>query len=436
MAKSHKILDYEPTGLSPWEQEDLDEAKKIKELQEDYIERERKRIEEETKKREIEEKKLTKKEERVLEVKADKIKKLYALDYWMRCFSRVSYHNEMAGQALFHVCLGQALNALKISLEDNSEIDWREHFLWIQNSGSGKGRAMNFANRVFSHPKFKKKEMVSLDKPPISRLYKTYKFGRLNAASMINTFERDKKGNIMVDDNDLPKINFGIIEGNDLLFSEEGRQFLEAGVDSFEKQEILMTGMETIGSINNIYTKQLTDYKTVCETRCTGSFIITTRPFGSVKKTLVESGLIPRFIFLPRTLTFEDREKMNRLSSLSFKTKGKKSSFSADFDELINELNKVVDFVHGTNIDFCEEDIDDLLSFLHDKMMWFTRKVEEEVPNDENRQILQSFVSRYKDNLVIMAFHSAAIRFSETVELEDLQYAFNIFKKLFKVQKT
>ena len=137
-----KIIDFDTSHIvPPWEQDDIDKAKKVAELQSEYFEREKKEQKEEAKEKKLAEKKITKKEEKELEEKADTIKKLYALDYWMRCFNRVSYFNEISGQALFHTCLGQALNTLKIYLEDDSELDWRLHYLWIQDSGSGKGKA-------------------------------------------------------------------------------------------------------------------------------------------------------------------------------------------------------------------------------------------------------------------------------------------------------
>ncbi len=431
--KKQKIRTDDPD--LPEDEQLENEAKKIQKLQNEFINRELKEEIEEKKREELAKKETSEKEKEELKVKAESIKKLYSLDYWMRCYNRVSYCNQVSGQALFHVALGQALNTFKIYLEDDSEIDWRFHYLWIQDSGSGKGRGMNMVNRVFYHPKFLKIERFDDTKPLAFRKFKSHKLGRTNAAAMINTFEMDKKGNIVIDPNGFEKIKLGVLESNDFIYGEEGRQFLEASSESFEKQEIIMTGCETIGSHNNIYTKQLTNYMEACPTRCSASFALTTRPFGKVKQTLVESGMIQRFTFYPRKLTFEDREEMNKLSSFAFKTRGTKSPFKADFERLIEELNRVVKFAHENFIDFDENRIDDLLSFLHEKMMWFTRNVENEVPNDENRYILQSFVARFKENMVKMAFHSAAMRFSKIVERKDLQYAFDFFKVIFDAQK-
>jgi hypothetical protein len=421
--------------IFPFEQEEIDEAKKIMKLEAEYLKREKQTLLEEEKRKELEKKKITKQEAEELEDKASNIKKFYTLDYWMRCWNRVSYHNEISGQAMFHVALGQALNTFKITLEDDSELDWRLHYLLIQDSGSGKGRGINMASRVFRHPKFLKIEQYDDTKPPTKRKFKCHKLGRMNAASLINTFEVNQKGEIVKDENGLEQVKLGVLESNDFIFSEEARQILTSNTEAFEIQEILMTGMETIGSVNNIYTKQLTNYKEECQTRCTASFALTTRPFGKIKQTLVESGLFQRLMFYPRKLTYEDRINMQKKSSFAFKSAKTKTPFSKEFDKMIEELNKVCEFAHYNYIDFDIDKIDDLLSYLHEKMMWFTDDVENTVPTEDNRYILQSFVSRFKDNMVIMAFHSAAMRYSKIVERQDLQYAFDFFSQLYEAQK-
>jgi hypothetical protein len=102
---------------------------------------------------------------------------------------------------------------------------------------------------------------------------------------------------------------------------------------------------------------------------------------------------------------------------------------------MVVEFEKVVNFATENEITFDNDEIDDLLGFLYQKMMWFTEQVENTVPNDTNRYIMQTFVSRYKNNMVIMAFHSAVMRLSNKVQKQDLQYAFDFFKQLFEAQK-
>ncbi|MFW6246653.1 MAG: hypothetical protein ACOC22_00560 [bacterium] len=426
-----KIVDYEP-GEDPWVQEEKKHADELIRLQEEYLKREKEEEKQRKKIDKLAKKKISDKNTKELEKKADNIKKLYVLDYWLRCFNRVSFCNPIPAQAFFHVCLGQAFHNYFIYLDDDSRIDWRLHFLWIQDSGSGKGKAMNFLNKVYS--KLQKVEVLDKTKTH-KRPYKTHKLGRMNPASLINTYQIDKKGNIMKDQNGIERVKKGIVESYDVIYSEEGRALLQNTEVSFELQEIFMTAVEAVGTPNNIYTKTLTNYDEPCETRSTASFIITTRPFGKVKQTLVESGMIQRFIFFPRKLTFEDREEMNRLSSFAFKRKDKKSPFENDFNNLIEEMKKVVSFGIANRIDFNPDQVDDCLSFLHEKMMYFTRDVEYTIPSDDNRYILQSFVSRYKENMITMAFHSAIMRFSKWVELEDLQYAYDYFEKLYQAQK-
>lgn len=423
----HKIIDFDPKlepELELWEQEKIDENENIRNFQ--Y--REQKSAQEIEKIEKLIENRTTPEQDEELQKKAINIKELYAFDFWKRCFNKASYCNEIAGQALFHVCIGQALSNFRIYLEDDSAIDWRLHYLWIQDSGSGKGKAMNFVNRVFNHPKFMKIESGK-------RKYRTHKLGRMNAASLINTYNVDKNGLIIKDLNGLESVKLGILESNDFIFSEEGRTLLDNTKESMELQEIFMTATETIGSSNNTYTKQLTYYVQPCTTICTASFAITTRPFGKMKLMLVESGMIPRFMFFPRNLTFQDREEMNKRSSFAFKTADSRSMFQKDFNELIEQMNRTIDFAHSHTVDFDIKNIDNLQTFLYEKMMWFTQDVENNIPSDTNRYIMQGFVSRYKESMVTMAFHSAVMRFNFKVEKVDLQYAFDFFKTLYEAQK-
>ena len=179
----------------------------------------------------------------------------------------------------------------------------------------------------------------------------------------------------------------------------------------------------------------MTDYEEICPTKSTSSFALTTRPFGKVKNTLVESGIIQRFMFYPRSVTYTQRKEMNKIASFAFKTSKHKTSFENDFKLLITELNKIVKFGFENFIDFDKDNIDNLLSFIHKKVQYWTDNVENTIPNEVNRSILQSFVGGYRDSMVIMAFHSAVMRFSKKVEMMDLQYAFNFFDQLYEAQK-
>ena len=149
MVEKKKIINPNTDELIfPFEQSEIEKADRISKLQTEYIIRENKAKIEKAKRKILEEKQTTEKEKDILEEKADDIKKLYLLDYWMRCWDRVSYCNEVSGQAMFHVTLGQALNTFKIFLEDDSAIDWRLHYLWIQD-------CLDINTSIYSHLGFK-----------------------------------------------------------------------------------------------------------------------------------------------------------------------------------------------------------------------------------------------------------------------------------------
>lgn len=419
----------------PFEKMEDEEDKKYQKLIEEYEERERKTREEEERKEELTKKVTSEKEEEKLSQKADDIKKLHALDYWMRCFNKSSYKNEIVGQALFHVVLGQALATQKIESEDGSMLDWRMHLCWIQSSGSGKGKATGFVERVFSHPRFLRRRKDVVTGLPILAKYKTHKLGRMTSASLINTLRKDKRGLVEKDKRSGKEvIKEGVVQREDFVYSEEGRVLLEDTAEGKELQEILMIAMETIGSTGNIYNKTLTDYTETCPTTSTSSFVITTRPFGQIKHTLVESGMVQRFMFYPRSLAFEDRKEMNKLSSFSFR-KDPNNTFKKDFEVMIDEINKIIDFVLNGSVEFNPETQDDLLPFLYERQQILTYEIESTIPNLEEKSILNSIISRFKDNIAKMAHHSAAMRFSRFVEKQDMQYAYDFFMEIFKAQK-
>lgn len=352
--------------------------------------------------------------------KSKMIETFYALDYWQECFSKVSFHNEILGQCLFHVAIGQALRNKNIYFEDGSQVDYRINVLSIQDSGSGKSKSLGFLTEV----------MLKIQ-PKI----KIHKLGRMNPASLINTYAIDRKGNIVIDENGIEQVKFGILEEFDFIYSEEGRSILDYSKEAFELQEMFMTAIETIGSKSNIYTKTLTNYIVPCETTSRASFVIVSRPFGKIKQTLIESGLMQRFIFYPRELKYSDRQEMNKIQSFSFRNRNKQTDFSQKFNILIENMNSIIQFANENVIDFNEKNIDEILSFLYEKIMFFTNDIEFKILHKDIKYIMQSFVSRYKDNMIKIAFHSAIMRKSKYVEKEDLQYAFNLFKKIYDSQK-
>jgi hypothetical protein len=428
-----KIIDYDP-GLSPYDSVNHEEQDNIIKhqkawLEAEYQKREQERLEKQTKQTELASIKTSKTEANKLEKEADEIKKLYALDYFMQCFNRTSFYNEVFGQGLFHVVLGQGLSHKKLSTEDSTDLDFRIHIILIQDSSSGKGKGVNFVIRIFNHPKFKKIQDA------MEREYRIHKLGRMNPASLINTYKTNKHGQVEKDDLGNSIIKYGIIEQNDVIYSEEGRTVLQGGNDALELQEVFMTATEPIGSKSNLYNKQLTDYETTCETRSSASFIFTSRPFGKMKRTLAESGLIQRFLFFPRdSITKDTMDDMLKASIFSFKRKKDKSNFDEDFEKLIDELMKVIRFANKYDIDFSSDNIDELLSFMYEKIQWFSEVIYSSSLTPLNKKIMQGIIRRYKDNFSVIAAHSAAMRFSRNIEKQDLQYAFDYFKLLFENQ--
>ena len=58
------------------------------------------------------------------------------LEKWMKLFNMRSFCNEIPGQILFHVLIGQKLKDFQIPLRPGVTKDCRIHFSHLQDSGS------------------------------------------------------------------------------------------------------------------------------------------------------------------------------------------------------------------------------------------------------------------------------------------------------------
>ena len=258
------------------------------------------------------------------------------------------------------------------------------------------------------------------------------KLGRITNAALINNEVPGKDGRPKIDkDTGEMMINYGLLFFTDYLILEEARQLIKPGKDNEEIQEIFMTCAEPIGSSNNIYTKRLKNYNDTIETPSSVSWFATTHPVGKIKNVLANTGLLQRSLFYPRMINDDVRQQMNKLSSLALTTKLDTEKFDIEFSQLREELDKVVDFASKNTVTFKESEIPEMSSYLYEKLSWFMGETGK-ISKTENRDILQSFVARYRNHLLVLAHHSAVMRYSLYVEKEDIEYAFNMMQEIFK----
>lgn len=427
--KSEQKL-YDPSEQYDEQLEEEEFVRFESKLADRHERREQKKDDELKKQKEISEIKLTKQEKKDVKKKAEKIQKYYTYDLWNHLFDKVSYYNELGGQALFHVLLGQLMSHFKIYKKSGRYIDWRVHFFWIQNSRSGKGEGVSFMIRAAK----KLEKLKRVNGTWMMQTIDIFKGGTSTDAAWVNDYDMIiKKGRRVVNMKDgKPVIKAGIIEVKDIVYFEEARTFLEPGQHKKELPEICMTAMEPIGSLKNRWTKKLKDYDLEVPTESSSSFIFTTRPLQNFKGYIAYSGLFQRCMVVIREVDTNLRKLMNKKDAVSsVAIDGEIEDFERNFEELLVEIRKIVEFAHKNQIGFNQDEAEQLQAYLIEKVEWFEKYLDDNVTNQEHKSILETFVGGYKNQILIIAHHAAVMRMSNEVGLEDIEYAFQFVKETF-----
>ena len=400
-------------------------------LAEEYLRRIEEEEEQKEKLEEIKSIKPTEEEKKEIIQTAKQTEKYYAYDLFRRLFSQVSFCNDIMGQILFHYILGQQVCDFKIPTHGGAYLDMRIHFLLVQGSGSGKGKAVEFVRKLLNlKPRIVYDEQLGIYR---QRPHTLYKMGIETSAGLLNSANVDNKGKV----NEADPVKIGILQKYDFIYWEEGRPIFEPGNFNQELQEIFMTVMEPIGSEANVFNKALRNYDEAIPTTCTASVLITTRPVGKLTDMVIKTGLPQRTLFLPRKLDDGTREEMNKFVSLSRIPKSKKEEeqFQQDMIKLAEEIQKIIEFAWVNQIQLNQEHIGELSAYLNEKIQWFVDDLEHSISNDTNRELLHTFISRYSDHMLVLAHHAAIIRKSPTVERADIEYAFNLLQKIYNELK-
>lgn len=375
-----------------------------------------------------------------IEKKAEYNAKIYLHDKYMYCYKSGIFHNDILGKCSLHYVLGSLLRHKQIEVGFQEWLDYRIHLILIQMSGTGKGKTANFIERVIRDVKYpivniKTNELLPCKKWRNADIITS---GKTNDSALINTFIMDNKGCPKIDKNGIEMINKGSVELYDFFIYEEGGHLFNNSEGSNNMVDIFLRAMEPIGSSNNKIDKKLTQYSAALTTTSKSSFFFMTRPMGKMKKTVAESGLFQRCLFIPREIDDDIANNMKKLSASS-KIKyggGIRSKKDVNFYyDLIDEIKKVIEFGFNNNIVQNPRHTNDIDAFFESKIQWFYDDMRKNVINDDVRNILNSLSNRYIDNMLTMSYHSACMRYSTNVDLEDFQYSFNIMKELYEEQK-
>jgi hypothetical protein len=355
--------------------------------------------------------------------KAEETEKLYALDDWMKLFNKISFENEIPGRILYHVLLGTALADKKIYMNNGTFLDYRIHFFFLQSSGSGKGQAFWLMKKMLNSLRIPMVSPIGISHREIH----SYKCGNETDASLLDRPEMKK--NI-----DTGNIVSGILSLYDTLYFEEARCLLETGKFNDNIKEILIGIMEPIGSENHGYSKKLRDWTRQIITSSRVSIFASTRPVTTMKENLIWNGLLQRMMFYVRELDGDERQKMlQKASSSAFGSESNSAAIDTEILKVAEKIQKVIDFAASNTITIKPESASELSSFLNSKASSFWNDLKE-INTTTISNIVESFIGRYKDLIIKLAYHSAITRRSTKVELCDLEYAYSLLKECYDSQ--
>lgn len=402
------------------QQDYIDSNKKV--LEREYYEREEERVDEEVIEKKILDIEFNKKEIKKVKKDVKNIIQYTVLDKWMRLFNQASFKNEDAIQILFHVVLGQMLSSLKIYLKSGDYLDYREHFMWLQQSRTGKGKAINLIFKICEELK----KHIIVNNKKIMHKMRFKKMGKVTDAGLVNNWKIDKKGKLT------NQIKYGVLEKFDVICWEEAKKLIKSGNNYNEdEKEILMTVMEPIDSLNNLWDKDLKDYDESCPTKSSASLIATTRPIGNLRPELLYEGLFQRFLVIVRNVTSKTRKKMREKVALS-SFQEEDDNFDEQLKEVASEIQKIYEFAIKSKISIRKEDFTKILNFINQKLEWFDEDIEQNIGKKENCEIMEAFVGGFRDHILKLAHHSTVMRRSSYLEIKDIEYAFELIKKSYE----
>lgn len=362
---------------------------------------------------------ISKEEQKEAEKQAETLQFKYENSLWRKLFNQWSCHNELYGQALFHITLGIICD-LEINAKD--EPLWaRPNLFYIQRTRTGKNKGMYFVEKVLNQC-MKNGRKIFIKKG-----------GKQTDATLIDRYavELTKSGNYKIkkDDDSNPIIVNGILSTTDLIWYPEANYLLNpTSRDNQEAINIHLNLLERGGT----YEKDLASWQGMSTITHGGHYamVALTRPIKNIKEHILFSGLLQRCIFIPRLISKQDRKIMReKISLILHRTDEIKNEFRKDFDNLINELKEIQNFININKIAIKDEDSEKIRQFVYSKMELLSIFAEQQFLTEQNLDTVEDFIGNYSDHMLILAYQTAAIRKSQFVELVDFEYSFNFLQE-------
>lgn len=394
----------------------------VKQLQEEirqYRQRKAKEEGEELERRRIEKIQI---EEETLDkaTKESKASRLLSVkDDWMALFKKVSYENEVAGEILFHVFVGQMLKHINIYDKRGKTVLMKVDFFWIQNSSSGKGEGIdNFLKPIINNFEYDVTDEETKQTLTLKLKYSTFR-GQSTLAGILNRYKKAVTGKNYTNEiivGPIQKSDFWIwTEANDLLTPNQyNKSLIDAILD-------LMEGKE--------YEAFLEKYNKPILTKSTGSLVATSRPVENIDIFFIRSGLANRCLTFMRSLGVKKMEEMIEKGAVqSFGKLEDSTNFDIEIKQLTKKLKEIVIWsMEYKYKPYPQTDSDILNSLVNTKLKEIMEDIKRDVKVKQYRDVLIEYVGRMKNKAIALSYHNAIIR-RQPVDIQDIVGAFELLK--------
>ena len=354
-----------------------------------------------------------------------KLREAFSLkDDFLRLFNQKSYQNEIIGECLFYSFIMVLLRKRGVEIESkNSMMDKLISplaFFCTQESGSGKDQALDFLeeliNEINTTLRIKKKHSLLIKYENLS--------GGESPEIYFSRPELDNKGVIKIDKKTgEPLIIKGKLERNDVLLVRECSFLFR--IKGKERQNILEILLQVLEGRE--ISKELVSWgKHVIPTRSNCAYIGMSRPVIELQEVITSSGLLQRGLFYGRTISREEREKMDDMIAAGSVDKEK---YRKDFKVL---AQRITDFYINIDSDvFRMEDSKLGRELIHSYKKKKRDFVYDEIQSDLLQEVLNTFINRIDEVCIKLSYVNCYSRGGSIPDEADIQSSLNILGKIF-----
>ena len=328
------------------------------------------------------------------------------LKIWIEAFRQWSHHNDIYGILCFHIMMGIALKDTKI-MKGGSYIDPRINVFLLQGSSSGKSEGYNFLAKIADQMKIKVDDKVDLTDASL--------IGTIDEEELYDKETGTKSKNYI--------INPGTLKDAQLVYFDEASTLLK---ETQFKQNVIIyfqKAMNPIGSPSNLLSKDLR-HGTV-EFNPSPSFLFNTYEPANIKDIALNTGFFQRCLTFPRHLSREDRELMDKNDTESYFSK----KADVNFVEIAEMFTGAREKYNNKQVKLSEFSIA-LKKVIDNKKATFRKLAENS--SHSIRMLMDGFIPRYSNMMVVLAYHSMVMRGDDKINTQDIVYGHCIVFELFK----